>query len=127
MLIAEITEGLGHNMMSYVEFAEEAYPSEAERDLFDKLASELFKRGFEFTPSPRRTNGAFRKLEQSTLIRVIIDGPKGANTRVNRDLVMISRWTPPDNAPYKNFHVSDLVHSTTLLDQALRGTSDAAS
>ncbi len=125
-----IEEGRGADLMSYVEYAEATFTNK-DRQLFDKLAHELFQRGFSFSYNPESSrSGRFvkRDNEKKVTVAILWNSNKKPLAAFNAVIVSIGSyengWEPKFNQSY---HIEDMVDAGADLDYILRGERNADS
>jgi hypothetical protein len=114
---ANIKEGVGSDLMDYVDFAEQAYNRKPLRDKVDKLAHDLFRLGFSFKVSKLGKTAQFTKTvhngtrdEEHIIIWVISHTIGAPNTRSVDLRVSVNGWDYGTGQPRGK-------HQTLVIDQ----------
>lgn len=119
-----VNEGRGDELMAYMDFADKNFPREKQRERYDALANELFKRGFTFEVS--QFHGTFTKINSNkTQTSLAIQTKEGSQAA--RDLLHVVVLGA--NRKLVNtgtiFTLDELIGDDAKMDDILAGKNDA--
>jgi len=119
-----VNEGRGDELMAYMDFADKNFSREKQRERYDMLASELFKRGFTFEVS--QYHGNFSKTNSNkTQTSIAIQAKDGSQAA--RDLLHVVVLGA--NRKLVNtgtiFSLDEFIGDDAKIDDILAGKNDA--